>query len=65
MAATAAPVQEQGVSRVARPDQAGTAEVVLSAPGKAATVRIAVGTATTAGSAQGPASSSRSRRAGA
>lgn len=52
MAATAAPVQEQGVLAGSPAGQAGTAQVVLSAPGKAATVRIAVGTATTAASAE-------------
>jgi hypothetical protein len=52
MAATAAPVQEQGVLAGSPAGQAGTAEVVLSAPGKAATVRIAVGTATTAATAE-------------
>jgi Family of unknown function (DUF5719) len=52
MAAAAAPVQEQGVLAGSPAGQGGTAEVVLSAPGKAATVRIAVGTTTTAASAQ-------------
>ncbi len=52
MAATAAPVQEQGVLAGSPAGRAGTAEVVLSAPGRAATVRIAVGTAATAVSAE-------------
>jgi Family of unknown function (DUF5719) len=44
IAGSAAPVQEQGVIADCPHSAAGTAEVVLSAPGKAATVRIVTGT---------------------
>lgn len=52
IAATGSPVQEQGVLAGSPASKAGTADVIVSAPGKAATVRIAVGTASTAATGQ-------------
>lgn len=52
IAATGSAVQQQGVLAGSPASKAGTADVILSAPAKAATVRIAVGTAGAAASGQ-------------
>lgn len=52
VAVSGAPVQEQGVLPGSPAGAAGSAEVIVSAPGKAATVRIAVGTASAPADAQ-------------